>query len=93
MVGVTWKGSRSRSLPGGPGSMGRAASQPPQALAGPKEPPKPVVTFRDKQSYQELFKPLPKPEAIPTLNIVQVNSFIKNVRFSKSNKNRKEPSV
>jgi len=27
----------------------------------------PAPSFRDKESYQELFKPLPKPEAIPQL--------------------------
>merc|ERR1711971_26206 len=30
-------------------------------------PIKPAPTFRDKESYSELFKPLPKPEPIPTL--------------------------
>ena len=30
-------------------------------------PSKPAPTFRDKESYSELFKPLPKPEPIPTL--------------------------
>ena len=27
----------------------------------------PAPSFKDKESYQELFKPLPKPEAIPQL--------------------------
>ena len=30
-------------------------------------PTKPAPSFRDKESYSELFKPLPKPEPIPTL--------------------------
>eukprot|EP00088_Acartia_fossae_P015955 TRINITY_DN18866_c0_g1_i1.p1 TRINITY_DN18866_c0_g1~~TRINITY_DN18866_c0_g1_i1.p1 ORF type:complete len:336 (+),score=122.81 TRINITY_DN18866_c0_g1_i1:22-1029(+) len=75
MVGVTWKGSRSRSFSssGGPGGA-RAASQPPsQSQQQADLPPKPVITFKDKQSYQELFKPLPKPEPIPTLNVVQID--------------------
>ena len=77
MVGVTWKAKRSNSL-AGPGGGLRAASQPPQAVAaGPQQPPRPVISFKDKQSYQELFKPLPKPEPIPTLNIVQVKSILK----------------
>ena len=86
MVGVTWKAKRSMSLTAGPGGGLRAASQPPQAVAAqPQEPPRPVITFKDKQSYQELFKPLPKPEPIPTLNIVQVKLNKKcntNLHFS-----------
>jgi len=71
MVGVTWKGSRSKSMSSAAGSSFRAASQPPPAA--PTEPVKPAVTFKDKQSYQDLFKPLPKPEPLPDLKITQID--------------------
>jgi hypothetical protein len=70
MVGVTWKGARSRP------SVGdiSAAQLPALAAAALAErrPSAPVVSFRDKAEYGELFKPLPKPEPIPLLKAVQV---------------------
>jgi len=60
MVGVTYRSSSCRpstsKLP-----------PPPPAAAQPTAPTKPAPSFRDKESYSELFKPLPKPEPIPTL--------------------------
>lgn len=60
MVGVTYRSSSAR-----PGARGATAPPPlaPQANIQRAPPP----TFRDKQSYTELFKPLPKPEPIPCL--------------------------
>ena len=36
----------------------------------------PAPSFKDKESYQELFKPLPKPEAIPSLVPFRVITLI-----------------
>ena len=70
MVGVTWKGAKGR-----PSVVDRAVSQPPGAGAvADRRPSAPAVSFRDKAAYQELFKPLPKPEPIPVLNTVKVSN-------------------
>ena len=67
MVGVTWKGARGRpSLPS------RGCSQPP-AMTEERRVSAPSVSFRDKIEYQDLFKPLPKPEPIPQLTSFKVN--------------------
>ena len=66
MVGVTWKGARGRpSLPS------RGCSQPP-AMTEERRVSAPSVSFRDKTEYQDLFKPLPKPEPIPQLTSFKV---------------------
>ena len=66
MVGVTWKGARSRpSLPS------RGCSQPP-TRKDDRRVSAPSVSFRDKTEYQDLFKPLPKPEPIPQFTSVKV---------------------
>jgi hypothetical protein len=59
MVGVTYRSSSCRP------STSKLPNPPP-AAAQPTAQSKPAPTFRDKESYSELFKPLPKPEAIPT---------------------------
>jgi len=62
MVGVTYRNDSCR-----PAGRGRTIVPPLQteqeAKANKVTPP----SFRDKESYQELFKPLPKPEALPPL--------------------------
>ena len=59
MVGVTYRSSSAR-----PGARGATAPPPLAPQAVQRAPP---PTFRDKQSYTELFKPLPKPEPIPSM--------------------------
>jgi len=61
MVGVTYRSNSARP-----------ANQTSKFKFPTPEPEKvvergPAPSFRDKESYQELFKPLPKPEAIPQL--------------------------
>jgi len=58
MVGVTYRSASSR-----PQAGVKPLPQPSQ----PEPPPPPPPSFRDKESYQELFKPLPKPEPPPAL--------------------------
>lgn len=60
MVGVTYRSSSCRP------STSKIPPPPPPA-AQASVPSQPAPTFRDKESYSELFKPLPKPEPIPTL--------------------------
>ena len=62
MVGVTWKGARGR-----PSVGGAAPTLPSARQEAARRPSEPAVSFRDKEAYQELFKPLPKPEPIPQL--------------------------
>ena len=70
MVGVTWKGSKSRT------SVGEKATSSIQSVRQEaRRPSEPAISFRDKESYQQLFKPLPKPEPIPQLTPFKVNLF------------------
>ena len=51
-----------------------------QKFVFPESQKKPVETrpapsFKDKESYQELFKPLPKPEAAPPLVPFKVSTL------------------
>jgi len=59
MVGVTYRSATARPQLGS-----KPLPQPSQPQPKPHVPP---PSFRDKESYQELFKPLPKPEAAPQL--------------------------
>jgi len=59
-VGVTYRSNSCRP------SNSKLPPPPPPA-AEVTTPTKPAPSFRDKESYSELFKPLPKPEPIPTL--------------------------
>jgi len=70
MVGVTWKGAKGR-----PPLGDRAVSQPPAAGGGERRPSAPAVSFKDRAEYQELSRPLPKPEPIPALNPVKVEDY------------------
>jgi len=69
MVGVTWKGARTRSTQP---SKELAAAPPPQAENS--APPRPTISFRDKDAYQDLFQPLPKPEPIPQLTSFKIEA-------------------
>jgi len=65
MVGVTYRNNNCR-----PGGQRGGQGGPPVPRAGSPSKTVPVVqtpSFKDKESYQDLFKPLPKPEPIPTL--------------------------
>jgi len=66
MVGVTYRSSSARPASHKQGSM-RGIPPPSQAQEKEVTPAGPALSFKDKDSYQELFKPLPKPEPIPTL--------------------------
>jgi len=61
MVGVTYRSASSRPA--------NSANKfvPPQPQPEKQVERGPAPTFKDKEAYQELFKPLPKPEAIPQL--------------------------
>jgi len=61
-VGVTYRSSSAR-----PSGKGLPPPPPPPSAPAPSQPLPPPPSFRDKESYNELFKPLPKPEPIPTL--------------------------
>jgi len=61
MVGVTYRSAGARPTKGVKPFPLPQPSQPEPKVE--VEPP----TFRDKESYQELFKPLPKPEPLPLL--------------------------
>jgi len=77
MVGVTWKGGRSRqslssntvaasvNTPDSSAAVTRAEEHPPTATA---------PSFRDLAEYKDLFRPLPKPEAIPALSPVKIDA-------------------
>ena len=69
MVGVTYRSASSR-----PSNNGNKFVFPPQPQEQKIERG-PAPSFKDKESYQELFKPLPKPEAIPQLVPFKVNKY------------------
>jgi hypothetical protein len=80
MVGVTWKAAKGR-----PSLADRAVSQPPAAGgADQRRPSAPAVSFRDKAEYEELFRPLPRPEPIPALNPVKVFFFLYIMKITSS---------
>jgi len=63
MVGVTYRNNSCR-----PASQKGQMFVPPIQIEQEEEAAKVTPpSFRDKESYQELFKPLPKPEALPPL--------------------------
>merc|ERR1719400_508237 len=59
MVGVSYRSASARP------STAQKFVFPETQKKNPETQPAP--SFKDKESYQELFKPLPKPEAIPSL--------------------------
>jgi len=61
MVGVTYRSASSRPA----NKSNTFVFPPPQDDVKVERGPAP--SFKDKESYQELFKPLPKPESIPAL--------------------------
>merc|ERR1719228_352351 len=65
MVGVTYRSSSAR--PASHKAGGSMRIPPPSQPQEEVTPAGPALSFKDKDSYQELFKPLPKPEPIPTL--------------------------
>jgi len=76
MVGVTWKGARSRPSvqSNKAGQQQSGANHHEQQQQQPSQPAAPATpSFRDLAEYQELFKPLPKPEAIPVLTPVKID--------------------
>ena len=66
MVGVTWKGARTRST-----QPSKEPAPPPMENIAP---PRPTISFRDKDAYRDLFQPLPKPEPIPQLSTFKVDN-------------------
>jgi len=62
MVGITYRSASAR-----PGfSANKSAPPPPQTQESQQTAARgPAPSFKDKETYQELFKPLPKPEPIP----------------------------
>jgi len=61
MVGITYRSASAR-----PSISSTNKSVIPQTQEGQQTPARgPAPSFKDKETYQELFKPLPKPEPIP----------------------------
>lgn len=67
MVGVTYRSSSCRPVGQGGARMPPSGSMGDKAGVKEVTQAQPSLSFRDKDSYQELFKPLPKPEPMPTL--------------------------
>ena len=63
MVGVTYRSASARPQ----NASQKFSFSSPQQPKNPAEDSKQAPSFKDKESYQELFKPLPKPEAVPLL--------------------------
>ena len=62
MVGITYRSASAR-----PGNAPKFPFPTPPESQSPAVARAPAPTFKDKESYQELFKPLPKPDALPPL--------------------------
>ena len=62
MVGITYRSASAR-----PGNAPKFPLPTPPQSQSPAVARAPAPTFKDKESYQELFKPLPKPDALPPL--------------------------
>ena len=69
MVGVTYRSASAR-----PANKSNTFVFPPTQQDAPVERG-PAPSFKDKESYQQLFKPLPKPESIPALVPFKVVCF------------------
>ena len=68
MVGVSYRSASAR-----PSNAQKFVF--PESQKKPVESP-PAPSFKDKESYQELFKPLPKPDALPPLVPFKVITLI-----------------
>ena len=69
MVGITYRSASARP------SFSANKSAPPQHQTQESQQTTargPAPSFKDKETYQELFKPLPKPEPIPVFTQFKV---------------------
>ena len=68
MVGITYRSASAR-----PSISSTNKSVIPHTQEGQHTPARgPAPSFKDKETYQELFKPLPKPEPIPVFTKFKV---------------------
>lgn len=70
MVGITYRSASAR-----PSISSTNKSVIPHTQEGQQIPARgPAPSFKDKETYQELFKPLPKPEPIPVFTQFKVGN-------------------
>ena len=74
MVGITYRSASAR--PSLSSANKPVFPQPQDSQQTPARGPAP--SFKDKETYQELFKPLPKPEPIPVLTQFKVGQSMFN---------------
>lgn len=79
MVGITYRSASAR-----PGfSVNKSAPPPPQTQESQQSAARgPAPSFKDKETYQELFKPLPKPEPIPVFTQFKVSLAMFCIKLS-----------